>query len=163
VLVDQSPRVVTDDAWRLGLFGGCSAEQLHRLIDVARRDPAEAVMQQVQAATPGWWQRRLAADAWAGQALRHWLRGHDVGPLLDLADSLVAADFRQSLRRLDAPLMVVLGGRSPHYADVPLDAWYRQAVPHCEVLRYSQAGHSPHVTEPDRFAQEVLRFVQDHA
>ena len=42
-----------------------------------------------------------------------------MNPLPDLAESLAAADFRQSLARMDAPLMVVLGEQSAHYKGVP--------------------------------------------
>lgn len=163
VLVDQSPRPTTDDEWRLGLFGGCSAAMLHGLIASARHDPAEAVMLQMEAGTPHWWHRALAVDTWAGRALWRWLRARDVQPLLDLAESLAAADFRQSLARMDAPLMVVLGEQSAHYKGVPLEAWYRKVVPHCSVSRYAHSGHSPHFTEPGRFAQELLGFIRDHA
>jgi pimeloyl-ACP methyl ester carboxylesterase len=163
VLVDQSPRLTTDDEWRLGLFGGCSAAMLHGLIASARHDPAEAVMLQMEAGAPHWWHRALATDAWAGRALRRWLRARDVRPLLDLAESLAAADFRQSLARMDAPLRVVLGEQSAHYKGVPLEAWYRKVVPHCSVSRFTRAGHSPHFTEPARFAQELLAFIRDHA
>jgi len=164
VFVDQSPRPTTDDEWRLGLFGGCSASMLRGLIHGAREDPAEAVMQQMtQSATPHWWHRQLAPDHWAGRALRRWLRTREIHPFLDLAESLVAADFRQSLRRMDAPLMIVLGDQSPHYREVPLADWYRRTVPHCRISRYARAGHSPHFTEPIRFARELLAFIDDHA
>ena len=163
VLVDQSPRPTTDDEWRLGLFGGCSASMLQGLIATARQDPAGAVLQQIETGEPHWWHRSLAADAWAGRALRRWLNARDVQPLLDLAESLAVADFRQSLARMDAPLLVVLGEQSPHYKGVPLEAWYRKVVPHCTVSRYARAGHSPHFTEPGRFAQELLAFIADHA
>ena len=152
------------DEWRLGLFGGCSASMLRGLIHGAREDPAEAVMQQMtHSATPHWWHRQLAPDHWAGRALRSWLRTREIQPFLDLAESLVAADFRQSLQRMDAPLMIVLGEQSPHYRDVPLADWYRRTVPHCRISRYVRAGHSPHFTEPIRFARELLAFIDDHA
>ena len=66
------------------------------------------------------------------------------------------------MSRLDAPLMVVLGGRSPHYAGVPLEGWYRETVPHATITVYERSGHSPHYTEPERFARELLQFVADH-
>ena len=40
---------------------------LQGLIANARHDPAEAVMQQMEAGAPHWWHQRLAADAWAGR------------------------------------------------------------------------------------------------
>lgn len=162
-LVDQSPRIVTDEGWRLGLFGGCSREMLLGLLAGARRDLAETVVHEVEAATSGWVRRQLAPDAPLGRLLRRWLKQLDTSALLDLAESLALADFRALLPTLDVPLWVVLGGRSPHYGDVPLEHYYRRAVPHAEVTVYPRSGHSPHVAEPARFAQDLLRFLADHA
>ena len=162
-LVDQSPRIVTDDEWRLGLFGGCSASMLSGLIAGARRDLAETLLNQVGALGGAWITRQLSADATIGQMLRRRLKSIDVRPLIDLAESMAQADFRASLSRLDAPLLVVLGARSPHYAGLPLDAWYRETVKHAEVSVYPRAGHSPHVSEPLRFVRELERFIADHA
>jgi len=161
--IDQSPRIVTDDEWRLGLFGGCSAAMFEGLIAGARRDLAEIVLHEIEAKAGAWLRPRLSADSAVGGLLRNWLHRIDASFLFDLAESLAAADFRTSLPRLDAPLMVVLGQRSPHYAGVPLDAWYRQAVPHASVVVYPLGGHSPHYTEPVRFAKELVQFIADHA
>jgi pimeloyl-ACP methyl ester carboxylesterase len=162
-LVDQSPRIVTDDEWRLGLFGGCSAQMLSALIGGARKDLAETVVHEIEAAAGAWLRPRLAPQARLGRLLRHWLHRVDASPLLDLAESLANADFRALLARLDAPLMVVLGARSPHYAGLSLDDWYRQTVPHAQVSVYDRAGHSPHFTQPTRFARELMQFIADHA
>lgn len=163
MLVDQSPRIVTDDSWRLGLFGGCSAAMLSGLIAGARQDLAEALLNEVGAIGGAWLRRQLSIDASFGRMLRRRLERVDIRPLLDLAESMAEADFRDSLSRLDAPLLVVLGSRSPHYVGVPLDAWYRNTVKHAQISIYLRAGHSPHVSEPLRFARELERFLDDHA
>jgi non-heme chloroperoxidase len=162
-LVDQSPRVVTDDDWRLGLFGGCSAPMLEGLIAGARQDLAGTLQREVEAAGAAWLSRRLAANAALGRLLRRWLQQLDAPALLDLTESLARADHRALFERFDLPLLVVLGARSPHYAGVPLDDWYRRRVPHASVTVYAQGGHSPHFTEPERFARELRRFIADHA
>jgi pimeloyl-ACP methyl ester carboxylesterase len=162
-LVDQSPRLVTDDTWRCGLFGGCSQALLLGLIAGARRDLAGTLAHEVDAAHADWWERRLAADAWLGRRLRRWLQRVDTGALLDLAESIAHADFRSLVPTLDVPLRVVLGARSSHYGGVPLDHYYRAAVPHAEVEVYARAGHSPHVAEAARFALDLRRFLDDHA
>jgi non-heme chloroperoxidase len=162
VLVDQSPRIVTDDSWRLGMFGGCSAPMLLGLIAGARHNLVDTVLREVEGASGAWLRRRLAADATLGRWLRSWLGHVDVSALLDLAESLALADFRPLLPRLDVPLCVVLGARSAHYRGLPLDAYYRQAVPHASVSVYERAGHSPHVSEPRRFADQLLAFLEDH-
>jgi pimeloyl-ACP methyl ester carboxylesterase len=138
-------------------FGGCSAAMLSGLI--ARADGRDAVEQ--VGARGRWLRRQLGADASLEYCASAWtLR---VRPLLDLAESMAQADFRVSLSRLDAPLLVVLGARSPHYAGVPLDAWYRDTVKHAQISIYARAGHSPHVSEPLRFVRELERFISDHA
>jgi non-heme chloroperoxidase len=162
-LVDQSPRIVTDDSWRLGLFGGCSAAMLAGLIAGARQNFAETLLNEVGALGGAWLGRQLGSEASLGRMLRRRLGRIDLRPLLDLAESMAQADFRASLSRLDAPLLVVLGARSPHYAGLPLDAWYRETVKHAQISIYPRAGHSPHVSEPLRFARELQRFIDDHA
>ena len=162
-VVDQSPRIVTDEHWRLGLFGGCSADMLSGLIAGARTDLAETVLHQIEAVAGDWLRPRLAAQAPLGRMLRRWLNHVEVTPLLDLAESLAAADFRSLMPRLNLPLLVVLGARSPHYAGLPLDAWYREAVPHASVSVYPRAGHSPHYTEPVRFARDLAGFMAERA
>jgi pimeloyl-ACP methyl ester carboxylesterase len=162
MLVDQSPRIVTDDTWRLGMFGGCSAPMLLGLIAGARRNFVDTVLREVEGASGAWLRRRLAADAALGRWLRRWLGHVDVSALLDLAESLALADFRPLLPRLDVPLCVVLGARSAHYQGLPLDVYYRETVPHAMVSTYERAGHSPHVSEPGRFADQLLSFLEDH-
>ena len=163
VLVDQSPRIVTDDLWRLGMFGHCSAAMLLDTIALARRDLADTVLREIEGAGSAWWRARLAPDAALGRLLRRWLGRIDAAPLLDLAESLARADFRALIPRLDMPLHVVLGGRSAHYGNVPLAGYYRQTVPHASIAVYPKAGHSPHVSEPRRFADDLLGFLADHA
>jgi pimeloyl-ACP methyl ester carboxylesterase len=162
VLVDQSPRIVTDADWQLGMFGGCSADMLLGLIAGARRDLAETVVHEVESAAGGWLQRWLAPEAALGRMLRSWLHKLDPSALLDLAESLATADLRAVLPTLDVPLWVVLGGRSAHYAGVPLEPYYRQVVPHASVTVFARSGHSPHVAEPARFAEALMRFLDDH-
>ena len=161
-LVDQSPRIVTDDAWRLGLFGGCSAAMLGGLIQGARIDLADTVLRQVESLAGAWLHPLLGADSALGGWLARWLRRIDAAPLLDLAESLAQADFRPLLPGLDVPLLVVLGARSPHYADLPLGDYYRGAVAHARISVYARAGHSPHCSEPGRFADELERFIAEH-
>lgn len=157
--VDQLPRIVTDDEWRLGLFGGCSASMLTGLIEGARRNLAETVLHEIENAVGerlrGW----FAPDAALGRALRNWLGRIEVLPLLELCESLAAADFRALLPRLDVPVLVVLGGKSAHYAGLPLDSYYRSTLPYSHVVVYPGAGHSPHYAEPARFARELETFI----
>ena len=166
-LVDQSPRIVSDTDWRCGIFGGCSRETLLALIGSARQDLPGTVLRELESALRAAWPHHPALQRWLDRmlqaALQRWLGAFDASALLDLAHSLVDADFRPLLGRLDIPLWVALGARSPHYAGVPLADHYRRAVPHASITVYPRAGHSPHVSEPLRFARDLQAFIDDHA
>lgn len=161
--VDQSPRIVTDELWSLGLFGGCSVSMLNGLIAGARANLAETVLHELEAALGGKAGARLskwlAPDAALGRLLRGWLRRIEVAPLLALCESLAAADFRPLMQRLEVPVLVVLGGRSAHYAGLPLDAYYRSTLAYAQIVTYAAAGHSPHYAEPARFARDLESFI----
>lgn len=106
-------------------------------------------------------QQRLRESARLAPEREQRVQEHDL-PRPSAAHIEAAADFRGLLPRLDVPLLVVLGSRSAHYAGVPLDAYYREAVPHARVLRYARSGHSPHYAEPARFARDLAAFVAEH-
>jgi pimeloyl-ACP methyl ester carboxylesterase len=38
-----------------------------------------------------------------------------------------------------------------------------QALPHAEVLTCPRAGHIPHVTCPDAYAEAIIAFVRKHS
>ena len=158
-IVDQSPRIVTDEQWSMGLFGACSRSMLMGLIESARQSPAETIVREIESAAGSWARRVLARDALLGRWLDRWLEGARLAPLLELAESIAQADFRDVLARLDVPLLVVLGGRSAHYGGVPLESYYRSAVPHALVRVYARSGHSPHYAEPARFALDLQQFI----
>jgi pimeloyl-ACP methyl ester carboxylesterase len=109
-LVDQSPRIVTDDSWRLGLFGGCSASMLSGLIAGARRDLAETLLNEVGALGGAWLRRQLGAEASLGRMLRRRLGRFDVRPLLDLA-ALPDATLEQAARWIAGRVDVFEEGR----------------------------------------------------
>lgn len=157
-LVDQSPRIVTDDDWRLGMFGGCSASMLTNLIQGARRNLAETVMHEIETAV-GERLRWMLPEQLLAKLLQRWFRQVDVAPLLALCETLAAADFRPLLPQLDRPVLVALGGRSAHYGGLPLADYYRRTLPYSLVVEFPRAGHSPHFAEPARFARELLEFV----
>jgi pimeloyl-ACP methyl ester carboxylesterase len=158
-VVDQSPRIVTDEQWSLGLFGSFNQSLLAGLIASARASPTETVLREIEAVTGSWARRVFAPDAAFGRWLRNWLEHAQLSPLLQLAESLAEADFRPVLARLDVPLFVVLGGRSPHYGGLPLEAYYRTAVPHASIKIYARSGHSPHYAEPARFVRDLEQFI----
>jgi len=161
-LVDQSPRITTDEHWKLGLFGSLTRTQLQHTLGRLRGDFVETVASEFLAKlTP--LKQTASRDALAGRlarwAVARLARGCGAERVLSMLESLVDADFREVIARLTVPTMVVLGGASHHYGGLPLGQYYRDTLPDGTVRLYKKASHSPHRQEPGRFAADLAAFA----
>lgn len=158
-IIDQSPRITTDAQWRLGLFGSMSREQLQAALAGLRHDCVETLMADLL-------RRRAAGEGLPARLLRRVLTGLrdaiGVASVLSMLDSIADADFRELIRSLSVPTLVVLGGASHHYGGLPLAHYYRGALARGTVVTYAGSAHSPHRQEPQRFAADLSAFAQRH-
>jgi pimeloyl-ACP methyl ester carboxylesterase len=161
-LVDQSPRITTDEQWHLGLFGSLTRVQLKDMLARLRGDFVETVASEFIAKLAPLKQAG-SRDAMAGKLARWALgklaRSCGVDHVLSMLDNLVDADFRDVVAKVAVPTMVVLGGASHHYGGLPLEQYYRDTLPDGTVRMYKTSAHSPHRQEPGRFAQDLAAFA----
>jgi non-heme chloroperoxidase len=73
----------------------------------------------------------------------------------------LATDFSHELRRIHAPVLMISGDQDA-YAGEAHRAGLRQAIPHAQVKLYEQYGHAMHWEAPQRFARDIVSFVQEH-
>ena len=161
--VDQSPRLVTDEHWRLGLFGAHSQEAHARVAQgLAENFPETVLRELVGTLLPSLDARRVERSV-LRRAMRAALARMDVAPILAIWEALGRADYRSLVAALRLPALVVLGGKSTHYGGLPLAQYYRSAMPQARVELYDHAGHSPHVQDAGRFAADLAHFVVEEA
>jgi pimeloyl-ACP methyl ester carboxylesterase len=161
-LIDQSPRITNDEQWRLGLFGSLTRTQLHGALKRLRGDFVGTIATDFIAKLAPL-KKAGCPDALIGRLAR-WLVAKLAGRcgaerVISMLESLAEADFRDVIAKLSVPTMVVLGGASPHYGKLPLEQYYRDALPDGTVRLYKQAAHSPHRQEASRFAADLAAFA----
>lgn len=161
-LIDQSPRITTDEQWSLGLFGSLTRPQMLAALGRLRSDFVETVVSELVTRLSGL-RGASGARGWRGRVLR-WIltrlqRATGVNHVLAMLDSMVDADFRDVVAEVSVPTMVVLGGVSHHYGGLPLEQYYRDSLPDCTVRMYKASAHSPHRQEPGRFAADLSAFA----
>jgi non-heme chloroperoxidase len=158
-LIDQSPRIVNDASWRCGLFGSFTQSQHDALIARLKSDFVGAVFDEVT--------RRLSPSlhaaaerfCWIGRLLRRVIAGMRRDALVSLLESIGACDFRATLAGLSVPALVVLGGRSHHYGNVPLADYYAGTLRRGTVTTYPCAAHSPHMQAASFLARDLGAFA----
>ena len=65
------------------------------------------------------------------------------------------------IRGFSRPTLLSLGDHSPP-TFAPVVAKLAGALPRAEILTFTGAGHIPHVTHPDAYAEAVIAFVRKH-
>lgn len=158
VLIDQSPKLLTDAQWPNGIYGDFSALRNERFMAELRQDFAEAVLRLVGEGMNEAARRNYLAQDPSVEAMRQRLRTLAAQPLIDCWASLAEADYRDVLARIDIPALLVHGGASNFYH--PRTAHYvRDSTPSALLHIYDNVDHAPHLWERARFIEDVLAFV----
>ena len=76
-----------------------------------------------------------------------------------LSQAFRAFDIRPELSRIQAPLLAIQGENDPYGTMAQIDD-IAKAVPHAQLLKLPECGHSPHRDQPETVAQAVQAFMQ---
>lgn len=76
-----------------------------------------------------------------------------------LSNGFSAFDIRNELKSIAAPLLAIQGHEDPYGSMQQIDEINR-AVPHAQLLKLHQCGHSPHRDQPETVAKAIADFMQ---
>ena len=154
VIVDMTAKVPNAADWRLGLANGQTLEETLAAADrMAARWPRYAPRIAEAMFAPGFdlggaTYRQAAATVAA-----------NYGPTMaGLWRSLVRADHRATLARLDIPVLAVTGAESRLYAP-DVAHWIAGTTTRGRALTIAGAGHSPHIEAPAPFNAALADFA----
>ena len=157
--IDQSPKLVTDDDWKLGIYGDFDAERAQAFHEDLKENFAEGVLDLIAFGLNQRAHDDYLSDTVGTQKRRAWLQTLKANPLIACWDSLTAADFRDVLEKIDIPSLLIYGGESHFY--LPETAHYvSQRIQDAQLHVYEGADHSPQHSDIPRFIADLLAFTQ---
>jgi len=157
-VIDQSPRLITDEEWKLGIYGDWTPARDAAFIRWMRSDFVGAVLSLIANGLNLPARQRYETAHPSIERLRTYFGMLDSRPLIEVWPTLSHADLRPALFAITVPALLVYGDQSNFYAP-PTGPWVRDAIREAELIVYEGADHSPHVAQPERFAVDVRRFV----
>ncbi len=157
-LVDQSPRLVTDDAWPLGIYGNFDRARNRDFIGRLEEDFSAAVLRLVGDGNNRRAAREYRANTPEFQRVREYLRALSPQPLIDIWKSLTRADYRDVLPDITVPTLLVHGDES-HFYSVEVAEYLRDHIPEASLHVYEGSDHSPHVWQRERFLDDLRAFT----
>jgi pimeloyl-ACP methyl ester carboxylesterase len=76
-----------------------------------------------------------------------------------LSEAFRSFDIRPELTRISAPLLAIQGETDP-YGTLAQIHDIAKVVPHAQLLKLPDCGHSPHRDQPEAVAQALAAFIQ---
>ncbi|GGF74924.1 alpha/beta fold hydrolase [Mameliella alba] len=154
VTVDMSPRVMPAPDWPHGLRG-----ETQDSVAAARRrfdSDWEGVTHGIAATM---FASREGATGLSRQKAQALIVSHDPDKMRALWDDLLAFDERAVIPLIDVPYLVCSGAQSRVYAEGAA-AWLCAHAPQARRHVFRQSGHSPHLEEPEAFADTIAHFAR---
>jgi non-heme chloroperoxidase len=158
-LIDQSPKLVTDEEWPLGIYGDFDQEKARRFIADLHDDFAEAVLRLGAYGLNSRARHKYEQNARGWQKSREALRSLNPAPLIACWQSLTMADYRDVLSRIDIPALLIFGGESNFYHSETA-RFLHESIPDATLRVYEGTDHSPHQWRRERFAEDLLAFIE---
>lgn len=159
-LIDQSPRLLTDPDWDHGIYGNFDVQNAQRFLLDLEQNFAESVLRLGALGLNRRARQKYEENAKGWEKSRAWLNELHAGPLIACWKSLTEADYREVLREIDIPTLLIYGGESNFYHTRTAE-YVRDQIPRAILRIYEGSDHSPHQWQRERFAQELLAFTAD--
>ncbi|MCG2579175.1 alpha/beta hydrolase [Dechloromonas sp. XY25] len=160
--IDQSPKLLTDDAWPHGIYGNFDQQKSQEMMSWLHYDFAEAVLKLTAFGLNARAREKYLAGASGWEKSRMALRAQNPGPLIDCWASLTAADYRDVLATIDIPSMLIYGGESNFYG-LETARYVANQIPNALLHIYEGTDHSPHQWQRERFMRDLLAFIDETA
>ena len=150
--IDQSPKITCDESWPHGLFGGIDEPELQEVLTQLKRNPRKLG----KAWLRGMWRsdERLPMKLLLSPSMATGLRTVPASTLR-LAEDMLAQDWRDVVRGIEQPTLLLYGGRSI-YPGAGL--WMKQALPHAQLVHFDRAGHALVLEKSRSAARIAARF-----
>lgn len=156
VSIDMTPRVTNDASWTLGFSDGRRAEDMLRTLEVMRADwPRMVEVLRTKIYSDG-----FVPDPDIQERLFRPVENLDPGPLAAIWQSMAVQDLRRDVAGLTVPTLLLHGAKSQLYT--PEAGYFLQRLmPDATLHQFPDAGHAPHLEEPEQFYEILAAFHQN--
>ncbi len=158
VLVDQTPRMRTDETWELGLFGEYTHVQVSEIKDLLSSQKNRVIRQ---------FSKEILHPKRHTLRFLSWMvapyRGkYNVEALIALSDDMADCDYRELVPTINLPVLLCYGAASWLYPGA-VGEYLHEHLPQAQLVKFSKSGHCPPIEEPRKFVRTLRTFLdQQH-
>jgi len=157
VIIDMTPKLATDAHWPYGVYFDFPPAKQKWFDDMMRADFAESVLRLCAFGHNEPNRRSYETNDELTQKQRDHLRRLKPQPLITLWEDLLRQDFREFLKTLNVPTLLIYGGKSQFYGKALAD-WMQDTLPDAELLFIPEGDHSPFFHDLGLASKAMLDF-----
>ncbi len=157
VIIDQSPKLITDETWDKGIYGNFTDQDSEKLIRLMEDDFIETVIKMTCLGDNRLFRKLFLFDAPILNDIRDRLHALSAKTFIDTWKTFVTKDYRDVLPKIDIPVLAVMGGQSNFYPP-SLSDYLKQEISDIRLETYDNGSHSPQFEFPDQFAEDLTLF-----
>lgn len=157
-VVDQSPKLVTDEQWQHGVYSDFSSEKNEQFLARLSEDFAEGVLELIAFGHNRRSLENYQQNSRGFQQMREYLQQQPGKLLTECWRSITEQDYRDIITDIDVSALLIYGDESQFYS-ADLQQWVDANIKQSELHIYENSDHSPHLWHKERFIFDLNRFT----
>jgi non-heme chloroperoxidase len=158
VLIDQSPKLITDEKWNLGVFGDLPAEKNEDLIRTYSSDVTKGFDLLGEYFLHKEFNQFASLTARISPADIPVFTPEASRGLSSIWKSFSTRDYRPVLRSIDVPTLLLYGEKSQFYLS-STGKYMQENIPGSRLVMFPRGDHSPFFAHEEEFFGIVKSFI----
>lgn len=158
-IVDQSPKLVTDEQWSHGVYSDFTSDTNQTFLQRLSENFAEGVLELIAFGKNQRSRENYEQNSRGFQQMRAYLQKQPGALLTRCWDSITQQDYREVVSNIKLPTLLIYGDESQFYS-AELQQWITAQIKGSALHVYENSDHSPHLWHKERFIYDLNRFIE---
>lgn len=160
VIIDQSPKLMTDETWELGIYGNYTPEINQKMVEAFKKDLGEGVIKLSTSGLNTEYNKLFEKHPEFFYQRKRVFRPEQIDGLIHIWQSLVQADYRKTIEKIDIPTLLLYGLKSQYYKKETA-LYLKERIKKSTLHFFEEGDHSPFMSYPDEFAKVIEDFIEN--
>jgi pimeloyl-ACP methyl ester carboxylesterase len=159
VIVDQSPKLMTDNTWDLGIYGDYPSSRNEIMIKHFEKDLGIGVIKLGTSGLNLEYNRLFEKKPEFFYERKRVFTPEQEKGMIHIWKSLTQADYREVVSHIDIPVLLLYGLKSQYYKKETA-YFMKDQIPNATLHFLEKGDHSPFIQETDKFTEYIKEFVE---
>ena len=159
-IIDQSPKLMTDSEWKLGIYGNYSPEINQEMIEAFLKDLGDGVIKLSTSGLNKEYNEMFQKKPDFFYQRKRVFNHERTLSLVSIWKTLTQADYRKIVDKINIPTLLLYGMKSQYYLQ-DTAFFMKEKIKDSQLHFFEKGDHSLFIQEPKRFASLISSFITE--